>query len=67
MSLLNYLLSKKYTDTHNSAASAHGGNIGEVYDTNGAGFKAVWIGTQEEYNVLTPDENTLYFIIEDEY
>ena len=70
MSLLNYLLSKKYTDEHNSAAGAHGGNtaqIGKVYDTNGAVWTTVWIGSQAQYDTIGEgnyDANTLYLIEE---
>ena len=38
--------------------------IGKVYDTNGAAYVSVWIGTQAAYDLLTPDANTLYLIEE---
>jgi len=33
-----------------------------VYDQNTGTFKKFWTGTQTQYNLLTPDANTIYFI-----
>ena len=30
-----------------------------------AGVSSFWFGTQDEYDALTPDENVLYFILEE--
>ncbi len=69
MSLLNYLLSKKYTDSHNSSTSSHTdlrSNSGKIFDTNTEVMLNVWKGTQSEYDDITvKDENTLYLVFAD--
>ena len=65
MNLLAYILGKKYTDAHNSATGAHGGNIGKMYDTKGSVWMLVWKGSQAEYDAIDPlDANTIYLIEE---
>lgn len=50
--------------THNSAAGAHGGNIGKIYDTNSETFKPFWFGP--ESSVPDPkEENMLYLVYAD--
>ena len=38
-------------------------NENEIYMTPNT-YNEIWVGTQAEYDLLTPDANTLYFIKE---
>lgn len=57
-------LSDARTPTAHAASHASGGSdeiIGAVWSTT---ISAIWTGTQAEYDLLTPDANTLYIIVE---
>lgn len=38
--------------------------IGAINENNANDPIQIWVGTQAQYNALTKDPNTLYFIIE---
>jgi len=52
------------------ASELTGGNESDLHyhevikEQNGSSIIKVWVGTQTEYDALTPDSNTLYFIKE---
>ena len=67
-----------YTDTNSNLGDADDvqdaidnagvilANTGAVFDINGQSYKSVWIGTQAEYDLLTPEADVLYLIKEAE-
>ena len=44
-------------------ATAAQGALADTAVQNVQGVSGIWQGTQEEYDALTPDTNTLYFIV----
>lgn len=40
-------------------------NLGKIYDTRTGTWKTLWVGTQAQYDLLTPDSNTIYMIEEE--